>query len=251
VPVPTDDGGVRPDLLAAAFAASGARLVYLQPGHANPSGATLAPDRHAAVLAAAAQAGAFVIEDDFARDLTLEGDPPPTLASADDAGRVIAVRSLSKSAAPGLRIAGVCARGPVAARLTAARVVEDLFVAGRCRRRRSSCSRTRDGRAISVRSARQLRGASRCGRRRRAGEAADGAARAGPARRHVSLGRAAGRDRRGGRRARGGERGVLVTAGRAWFPAEPEGPYLRLSYAAADSDTFRDGVERLAGVLRG
>ena len=44
--------------------------------------------------------------------------------------------------------------------------------------------------------------------------------------------------------------GVLVTAGRAWFPAEPDGPFLRLSYAAADPDTFRDGVDRLARVLR-
>jgi DNA-binding transcriptional MocR family regulator len=250
VPVPTDDGGVRPDLLAAAFAASGARLVYLQPGHANPGGATLAPDRHAAVLAAAAHAGAFVIEDDFARDLTLEGDPPPTLASADDAGRVIAVRSLSKSAAPGLRIAGVCARGPVAARLTAARVVEDLFVAGplqetalelltnpgwtrHLRALRTALRARRDAAVVAVRERLPM---ARLARVPRGGT-------------YLWVGLPDGTDEAAVVRA-AASAGVLVTAGRPWFPAEPDGPFLRLSYAAADADTFRDGVARLAGVLR-
>jgi DNA-binding transcriptional MocR family regulator len=251
VPVPTDDGGVRPDLLAEAFAASGARLVYLQPGHANPTSATLAPDRHAAVLAAAAQAGAFVIEDDFARDLTLEGAVPPTLASADEAGRVIAVRSLSKSAAPGLRIAGVCARGPVAARLKAARVVEDLFVAGPLqetalelltnpgwtRHLRALRAALRERRDAAVAAVRELLPMVRLARVPRGGT-------------YLWVGLPEGMDDGAVARAAAGA-GVLVTAGRAWFPAEPEGSFLRLSYAAADAATFREGAQRLAGVLRG
>src|SRR5262245_56756906 len=222
VPVPADDGGVRPDLLAEAFAASGARLVYSQPGHANP----LAPDRHAAVLAAAAQAGAFVIEDDFARDLTLEGATPPTLASADDAGRVIAVRSLSKSAAPGLRIAGVCARGPVAARLKAARVVEDLFVAGPLqepalelltnpgwnRHLRGLRAALRERRDAAVAAVRELLPMVRLARVPRGGT-------------YLWVGLPEGVDDGVVARAAAGA-GVLVTAGRAWFPAEPEGSFL-------------------------
>jgi DNA-binding transcriptional MocR family regulator len=39
VPVPTDDEGVRPDLLAEAFRRTGSRLFYCQPCHANPTGA--------------------------------------------------------------------------------------------------------------------------------------------------------------------------------------------------------------------
>ena len=38
VPVPSDADGVRPDLLAQAFARTGARLVYCQPLYANPHG---------------------------------------------------------------------------------------------------------------------------------------------------------------------------------------------------------------------
>jgi DNA-binding transcriptional MocR family regulator len=250
VPVPTDDDGVRPDLLEEAFAASGARLVYLQPCHANPTGAVLSPARHAAVLAAAARAGAFVIEDDFARDLTIDGDPPPRLVSADDAGRVIGVRSLSKSAAPGLRIAAVSARGPVASRLQAARVVEDLFVAGplqetalelltnpswprHLRALRQALRVRRDAAVEAVRTGlpmARLRGVPRGGTYLWV-ELPEGQD-------DVAIARAA------------AAAGVLVTAGRAWFPAEPTGAFLRLSYAAADPETFREGVRRLAGVLR-
>ena len=48
----------------------------------------------------------------------------------DPDGHVVHIRSLTKASAPGLRIAAVTARGPAAARLRAARIVEDLFVTG-------------------------------------------------------------------------------------------------------------------------
>jgi len=72
VPVPADRHGVRPDLLKKAFLSSGARLFYCQPTFANPHGATLAVDRREAVLQIVRSAGAFLIEDDPARDLFLE-----------------------------------------------------------------------------------------------------------------------------------------------------------------------------------
>ncbi len=102
VPVPTDEHGVRPDLLADALQASGARVVYLQPLFANPHGATLAPERRAQVLEAVRAAGAFLIEDETFRDLALAGAPvPPPLFPEDRDGHVVHVRSLTKSSAPG------------------------------------------------------------------------------------------------------------------------------------------------------
>ncbi|MCA1676705.1 MAG: PLP-dependent aminotransferase family protein, partial [Actinobacteria bacterium] len=130
IPVPVDSDGVRPDLLAAAFAQSDARLFYCQPLHANPHGAVLAADRRRAVLDAVATAGAFLVEDDYARDLTIDGDPPPPLVAADTHGHVVYIRSLTKPAAPGLRVAALAARGAAAARLRAIRMVDDFFVAG-------------------------------------------------------------------------------------------------------------------------
>ncbi|WP_419759882.1 hypothetical protein [Acidisoma sp.] len=67
-------------------------------------------DRRMAVLEVVARAGAFMIEDDWARDFSLEGDPPPPLAQSDPHGHVVYVRSLSKCAAPGMRIGATCAR---------------------------------------------------------------------------------------------------------------------------------------------
>ena len=130
VPVPTDADGVRPDHLVEAFRRTGARVFYCQPTYANPTGAVLAADRRAGVLAAVAGAGAFLIEDDWARDFTLDGDPPPLLAPEDRNGHVIYVRSLTKCAAPGLRVGAICARGAALERLRAARLVDDFFVPG-------------------------------------------------------------------------------------------------------------------------
>ena len=45
--------------------------------------------------------------------------------------------------------------------------------------------------------------------------------------------------------------GVVVFPGRPWFPAEPTGPFLRLTYAAAPPDALDEGVRRLARALRG
>ena len=43
--------------------------------------------------------------------------------------------------------------------------------------------------------------------------------------------------------------GVIVSRGRNWFPAEAPGPHLRLTYAAADPDSIREGVRRLAAAI--
>ncbi len=129
VPVPTDDGGIRADLLPAAFANSGARLLYLQPTYANPTGTVLAHERRQAVLHAAQKAGAFVLEDDWARYLALDRAAPPPLLHDDSDGHVVYLSSLSKASAPGLRIGALIARGPAAARLAALRQVDDFGVA--------------------------------------------------------------------------------------------------------------------------
>jgi DNA-binding transcriptional MocR family regulator len=128
-PVPTDDHGVLPYSLAEVLARSGARLVVLQPRHANPTGSVLSTERRAAVLAVAQEFGCFVVEDDWVRDLDLDGPTGPPLIADDQHGHVISIRSLSKASAPGMRIAAVTARGPALARLVSARLAADFFAA--------------------------------------------------------------------------------------------------------------------------
>jgi DNA-binding transcriptional MocR family regulator len=249
VPVPMDADGVRPDLLAEAFAATGARAFYTQPTFHNPTSAVMPPERRSQVLAAARAAGAFVIEDDFARHLAIS-PPPPPLVTGDRDGTVVHIASLTKATAPSLRIAGVIARGPVAQRLRATQLVESYFPA-----------RPLQETALELVSApawaRHLRAVSAELRRRRDALVA-AVTRELPQATLTSV-------------PQGGLhlwiripqhlddvevteaarlRGVLVGAGRPYFPAEPPAPHLRLSYSTpATAEEFTAGVRRLAEVL--
>lgn len=130
VPVPVDTDGVRPDLLAAAFRATGARLFVCQPLFQNPTGAVLGPDRRTQIVRTAREAGAFVVEDDFARRLAHAdaGPLPEPLVAHDQDGVVVHVRSLTKVTSPSLRVGALAARGPVLERLRAIQVVDSFFV---------------------------------------------------------------------------------------------------------------------------
>ncbi|MFI7638728.1 PLP-dependent aminotransferase family protein [Nonomuraea sp. NPDC049400] len=128
VPVPMDADGLQPDLLADAFAMTRARLLYCQPTYHNPTGTVLAPQRRRQIIDAARAAGAFVIEDDFARHLGHGAPVPPPLLADDHDGTVVYLTSLTKPAAPSLRIGALVARGPVMERLRAIRLVDDFFV---------------------------------------------------------------------------------------------------------------------------
>ncbi|MCM2415158.1 PLP-dependent aminotransferase family protein [Streptomyces sp. RKAG290] len=130
VPVPVDTDGVRPELLAAAFRATGARVFVCQPLFQNPTGAVLAADRRPEVVRIAREAGAFVVEDDFARRLVHDdaGPLPRPLAAEDPDGVVVHVCSLTKATSPSLRVGALAARGPVLERLRAIQVVDSFFV---------------------------------------------------------------------------------------------------------------------------
>ncbi len=250
VPVPTDADGVRPDLLAEAFRRTGARLAYVQPTYANPSGAVLSAERRAAVLTAVAEAGAFLIEDDWARDFRLDGDAPPPLATADRDGHVVYVRSLTKCAAPGLRIGAICARGAALERLRAARLVDDFFVPGTLQETAvqllTASSWPRHVRALQA-ALRERRDAMVAALRARLGAACLPHVPAGGLHLWVRLPDGVS-DLDVEQRA--ASRGILVSAGRHWYPAEPPASFLRLSFAAAKPDWIEACIAQLAGVVR-
>jgi DNA-binding transcriptional MocR family regulator len=249
VPVPGDRDGVLPEVLSDALARTGARLVYLQPRYSNPAGAVLSPDRRGPVLDAIARHGAFLIEDDWMRDFDLGPPSPAPVASADDHGHVIYLRSLTKPVAPGLRVAGLAARGPVLARLRRGRISDDLFVApvlqhvavdvltapGWPRHLGSIRRALRERRDALVAAIGDLLPACslpivpaggvhlwlRLPEDRADSDVADAAA----------------------------ARGLAVSPGRMSFPGEPPGQYLRLSYAAAEPPALVRAVQILADAL--
>jgi DNA-binding transcriptional MocR family regulator len=212
----------------------------------------LSAERRAEVLRLARAAGAFVVEDDFARLLAHDDGPalPPPMAAGDTDGVVVHIRSLTKPASPTLRICALTARGPALERLRSLHAVESFFV-----------PRPLQEAALELVSApawtRHQRALGALLRERR--ELALAALRTHLPRLTAPV------------RPRGGyhlwlplpagtaepplvadalHAGVAVTAGRLYFPAEPTGPHLRLSYvAAATPDQVADGIRRLAGVL--
>ena len=73
--------------------------------------------------------GAFLVEDDWAHDFGITSNPVP-VASRDDSGHVVYLRSLTKSVSPSIRVAAVIARGPARERILADRAAESMYVSG-------------------------------------------------------------------------------------------------------------------------
>ncbi|MGB8942548.1 MAG: PLP-dependent aminotransferase family protein, partial [Streptomyces sp.] len=250
VPVPVDVDGVRPQLLAAAFKATGARVFVCQPLFQNPTGAVLSAERRPEVLRIAREAGAFVIEDDFVRRLVHEdaGPLPRPLQSDDPDGVVVHVCSLTKATSPSFRVSALAARGPVLERLRAIQVVDHFFVP----RPLQEAALELVGSPAWPRHLRNVAGELKDRRDAMAAalrlhlpelalphipaggyllwlrlpDGTDEAALAGAALRA----------------------GVAVAPGRPYFAAEPPAPHLRMSFAAvAGVGEIAEGVRRLRG----
>jgi 2-aminoadipate transaminase len=127
VPVPCDEDGLLPDALPELVAAHRPKLLYTIPTYHNPTGRTLPSERRAALAAAAARLGFWILEDDPYRELRYEGEPLPPVASFPGAeDRVLASSSLSKVLAPGLRVGWLRAPASVHRALVVAKQAADL-----------------------------------------------------------------------------------------------------------------------------
>jgi len=109
VHIQVDTHGLCIDNLAALAEQERIRAVFVTPHHQFPTTVTLAPARRLRLLELARRYRFAIIEDDFDHESHCEGRPILPLASADTAGTVIYVGTLSKTLAPGLRL-GYCGR---------------------------------------------------------------------------------------------------------------------------------------------
>lgn len=250
VPVPVDADGVRPQLLAEAFKASGARVFVCQPLFQNPTGAVLAPDRRREVVRIAREAGAFVIEDDFVRRLVHEdaGPLPRPLVAEDPDGVVVHVRSLTKVTSPSFRVCALAARGPVLERLRAIQVVDTFFVP----RPLQEAALELLGSPAWPRHLRSVAAELKARRDTMTAALGIGLPELAPSRvpaggYHLWLRLPDGTDE-SALVAAALRAGVAVTPGRPYFSAEPPAAHLRVSYAdVASTEEITEGVRRLRG----
>jgi DNA-binding transcriptional MocR family regulator len=248
VPVPSGPEGPDPAELARAFAETGARVFYAQPNYANPTGAQWAPGRGEEVLEVVRAHGAFVVEDDWAHDFGITSDPVP-LATRDDAGHVVYIRSLTKSVSTAIRVAAVVARGPARERILAHRAAESMYVSGLLQAAALDVV-TQPGWQTHLRSLRQQLQSRR--------DLLATSIREHVPQAHVEL------LPKGGlnlwlrmpdgtdlpRLTRDCEdNGVIIAAGTEWFPAEPPGAFVRLNFAGPNPGAYPEGARLIGEAL--
>ena len=107
--LPVDAHGVQVDALARLCQERPVRAVYVTPHHQYPTTVGLSAARRLQLLALARAERIAIIEDDYDNEFHYEGRPTLPLASADTAGVVVYVGTLSKVLAPGLRLGFVVA----------------------------------------------------------------------------------------------------------------------------------------------
>jgi 2-aminoadipate transaminase len=83
------------------------KFLYVIPSFQNPSGISHSLESRKALLAAARELDLLIVEDDPYGDLYFEAEPLPPLRALDDEGAVLYLSSFSKILAPGLRTAFV------------------------------------------------------------------------------------------------------------------------------------------------
>jgi 2-aminoadipate transaminase len=109
VGVPVDRDGLNTHRLGQEIKrlkAAGRRVkgVYVIPNFQNPTGVTLSLERRRQLVRLAETHDLVIFEDDPYADLRFEGKHLPSLKSMDRNGRVIHMRSLSKTFVPGVRL---------------------------------------------------------------------------------------------------------------------------------------------------
>lgn len=126
IPVAIDRHGIDVDALQRIANRTKLRAVYVTPHHQYPTTVTLKAARRLALLALARAERMAIIEDDYDHEFHYDGRPVLPLASADRAGNVVYIGTLSKILAPGLRIGYMVAPPAVLRSAVAIRSLLDI-----------------------------------------------------------------------------------------------------------------------------
>ncbi|HWS85337.1 MAG TPA: PLP-dependent aminotransferase family protein [Ktedonobacteraceae bacterium] len=124
--IPTDNEGMRTDLLEAILTRRHVRLIYTLPTFQNPTGIVMSPERQRRLLLLARRYQIPILEDDPYGEIYFEGPQPRPLKALDKHDNVLYLSTYSKILAPGLRVAWLAAPEPVIERLSLHKQIFDL-----------------------------------------------------------------------------------------------------------------------------
>lgn len=130
VHIPIDADGLIPEALEQTLqwlvdTGRTAKFLYTVPNHQNPAGVSLSTARRERILELAEQFDLLVVEDNPYGLLDFKGELRPALKSLDPE-RVVYIGTLSKVFAPGIRIGWVAAEGPIRDKLVLLKEAADL-----------------------------------------------------------------------------------------------------------------------------
>ena len=131
VGVPLDDNGMKVDLLEEKIKelkskGENVKLIYTIPTFQNPAGVELSLERRKRMLEIAKEYDLLILEDDPYGKLRFEGDAIPPIKAFDDEGHVIYMATFSKILSPGFRLAYVVAPLEIAKKMIVAKQSMDL-----------------------------------------------------------------------------------------------------------------------------
>lgn len=123
VPVGIDDEGL--DVSEGRRLAPDARLAFVTPSHQYPLGITMTLARRLSLMEWAKESGAWIVEDDYDSEYRFGGRPVPAMQGLDTDGRVIYLGSFSKVLFPSIRIGYMIAPDDLIDSFVAARALID------------------------------------------------------------------------------------------------------------------------------
>ena len=256
---PVDEHGVKVDVLEQLIAEHQPKLVYLIPTFGNPSGGMLSLERRKRVLELAAQTQTLVVEDDPYGDLYFDAPPPPSLLALShevpgSREYLAHCGSLSKVLSPGLRIGWLIANPELLARAVMCKQFSDAHTstfaqatAAHYLQAGHMPATLATVRKVYARRAQTMVDALRA----ELGDAVEFTAPQGGLFLWVRLTGARGQLADANVLAKKAiDAGVAFVPGAPFFSQNPDNATFRLSFATADEDKIREGVQRLAQALR-
>ncbi|MPY89776.1 MAG: aminotransferase class I/II-fold pyridoxal phosphate-dependent enzyme [Luteitalea sp.] len=230
------------------------KLLYLVPNFQNPTGLLIGLDKRRRLLEWAQRADVLIVEDDPYCDLYFEdaahaADTRPIKAD-DDEGRVIYLSSLSKTLAPGFRVAWMQAPASLITKFDTAKQSTDLCTSGLDQRiAYEACRRGLLDRQVPIlrRYYQRKRTVMASALSRELGDLANWPHPRGGFFLWVAL--PTGVDTQG-MLARAMERQVIYVAGRPFFVDGSGSHLMRLSFSLPSAERIEEGVRRLADVVR-